>query len=78
MKILAEFTVEPFVPGAPGPHVEAALQAARDTGATVEIGPFGNAVSSDDEATVRLALGEAIRAGLAAGATRVTCEVRQV
>ena len=38
---LLEFTVEPFVEGAPGPHVTAAVAAADALGATVEFGPFG-------------------------------------
>ena len=34
-----EYTVEPFVEGAPGPHVTAALEAAGATGLDVEFGP---------------------------------------
>ncbi len=37
-----EFTIEPFVEGKPGPHVTAAIDAARGHGAEVEIGPFGS------------------------------------
>ena len=37
-----EFTIEPFVEGSPGPHVTAAIDAARGHGAEVEIGPFGS------------------------------------
>ena len=37
-----EFTVEPFVEGRPGPHVTAAVDAARAAGATVEFGPVGS------------------------------------
>lgn len=36
-----EFTIEPFVEGQPGPHVVAAVEAARTLGATVDFGPFG-------------------------------------
>ena len=44
-----EFTVEPFVEGAPGPHVQAAVTAAEQSGLAVEFGPFGTSVSGDDE-----------------------------
>ena len=37
-----EFTVEPFVEGQPGPHVQAAVDAAAALGGTVEFGPFGS------------------------------------
>ena len=37
-----EFTIEPFVEGSPGPHVTAAIDAARSHGAEVEVGPFGS------------------------------------
>jgi len=37
-----EFTIEPFVEGRPGPHVNAAIDAARAHDADVEIGPFGS------------------------------------
>lgn len=39
--ITVEFTIEPFVEGAPGPHVTAAVAAVEKLGATVEFGPFG-------------------------------------
>ena len=41
-----EFTVEPFVEGQPGPHVQAALDAATDAGADVEFGPFSSSCSA--------------------------------
>lgn len=78
MGLVADFTVEPFVPGSPGPHVAAALTAAELTGATVVVGPFGNEVTANDDETVLQALSDAIRAGLNAGATRVAVEVRRV
>jgi uncharacterized protein YqgV (UPF0045/DUF77 family) len=37
-----EFTIEPFVEGRPGPHVTAAIDAARLHDVDVEIGPFGS------------------------------------
>ena len=74
MGLEAEFTVEPFVPGEPGPHVAAAIDAARRAGATVDVGPFANQVHGDEN-TVLLALGAALAAALAAGATRVSSQV---
>lgn len=42
-----EFTIEPFVEGRPGPHVTAAIDAARGHGAEVDIGPFGSSCTVD-------------------------------
>jgi uncharacterized protein YqgV (UPF0045/DUF77 family) len=42
-----EFTIEPFVEGSPGPHVTAALDAAREQGVDVEVGPFGSSCAVD-------------------------------
>jgi len=38
--LTVEFTVEPFVDGEPGPHVQAAVDAAEASGLTTEFGPF--------------------------------------
>lgn len=72
MAVTAEFTVEPFVPGSPGPHVLAAVDAARAEGATVDMGPFGNTVTADGEGVVFAAIDAAMRAAVAHGATHVT------
>ena len=45
MALTVEFTVEPFVAGEPGPHVQAAIEAARRSGLAVDVGPFGTSVS---------------------------------
>jgi uncharacterized protein YqgV (UPF0045/DUF77 family) len=70
----AEFTVEPFVAGRPGPHVTAALEAARASGLPVEEGPFGSFLEGDD-AAVLAAVGAVLEQALAAGATRVSLQV---
>ena len=70
----AEFTVEPFVDGHPGPHVQAAIAAAEASGARVEIGPFGTAIAGDDDIVLH-AVDAVLRAGTAAGASRVTLQV---
>ncbi len=74
MPLRIEFTVEPFVDGAPGPHVRAAVDAARAVGLTVDFGPFGSSVEGGDEEV--LAAAEALtRAAMGAGATRVSMQV---
>jgi uncharacterized protein YqgV (UPF0045/DUF77 family) len=74
MTLQLEFTVEPFVEGAPGPHVQAAVDAASAAGLAVEFGPFGTAVSGDDAAVLG-AVGEIVQAAVSAGATRVSLQV---
>jgi uncharacterized protein YqgV (UPF0045/DUF77 family) len=69
-----EYTVEPFVAGAPGPHVRAALDAAGEAGLDVEFGPFGTTVAGADEAVISAA-GRVVRAAIDAGATRVSLQV---
>lgn len=49
-RIKVEFTVEPFVEGAPGAHVTESIAAVEALGITVEVGPFGSSfnVNGDD------------------------------
>lgn len=72
-----EFTVEPFVEGRPGPHVTAAVEAAKDAGADVEFGPFGSTchVGEDRMPEVVAAI---TRAAFANGATYVSLHVARV
>ena len=74
MALTVEFTIEPFVPGDPGPHVQAAVEAAERSGLAVDFGPFGTAVTGDDEAMLA-AVDRILRAAVAAGATRVSLQV---
>jgi uncharacterized protein YqgV (UPF0045/DUF77 family) len=74
MALTVEFTVEPFVAGAPGPHVRAAIDAAQRSGLAVEVGPFGTSVSGED-ARVLDAVDAVVRAAVAAGATRVSLQL---
>ena len=74
MALTVEFTIEPFVPGQPGPHVRAAVEAAERSGLAVDFGPFGTAVTGDDEA-VLAAVDRILRAAVAAGATRISLQV---
>jgi uncharacterized protein YqgV (UPF0045/DUF77 family) len=73
MALRVEFTVEPFVEGAPGPHVDAAVEAARRHGLEVDFGPFGSTIEGDD-ATVLDAIDAVVRAAVGAGATRVSVQ----
>jgi len=69
-----EFTVEPFVEGRPGPHVAAAIDAARAAGADVEIGPFGSSCEVD-LGDVGSLVGSITDAAMGNGATHVTVHV---
>lgn len=47
MRAEAEFTIEPFVEGAPGGHVMAGLDAVRAAGLPPDVGPFGTTIHGD-------------------------------
>ncbi len=74
MTLVVEFTIEPFVEGAPGPHVQAAVEAAGGSGLVVDFGPFGTTVSGEDDAVLS-AVDAIVRAALAAGASRVSLQL---
>lgn len=65
-----DFTVEPFTDGRLGPHVQAALAAARDSGYEPEVGPFGNSISGPVD-SVLAAASAAVGAAFHAGASSV-------
>ena len=72
--VLVEFTVEPFTEGSPGPHVLAAIAAARASGGEPTMGPFATSVevvSAEAGALARAV----VDAALEAGATRVSVTV---
>ena len=75
MALLGEILVEPFVAGSPGEHVKAAWLAAEVAGASLEVGPFGTIVRARSTDVLLGALDAALRAALAHGATRVSCQV---
>lgn len=74
MPTVAEFTIEPFVEGDPGPHVKAAVAVAEAVGLDVEVGPFGTAVEGNT-ASVLDAVDAVVRAAVANGATRVSLQL---
>jgi uncharacterized protein YqgV (UPF0045/DUF77 family) len=69
-----EFTIEPFVEGAPGPHVTEAIAAAQASGLDVEIGPFGSSVVVE-LAEVGAVIAALSDAAMANGATHVSVHV---
>jgi uncharacterized protein YqgV (UPF0045/DUF77 family) len=77
MTLRVEFTVEPFIEGAPGPHVEAAVAAAAAHGLDVEFGPFGSSAEGDDDAVLG-AIDAVLRAAVEAGATRLSLQVSRI
>ena len=68
--IAAEFLVEPFAEGSPGPHVDAAIDAFADKDLTVDLGPFASSVTGDVDAMAD-AIAEMIRAAMKNGATSI-------
>jgi uncharacterized protein YqgV (UPF0045/DUF77 family) len=77
MRVVAEFTTEPFVgEGEPPPHAVAALRAAQAGGLPCEFGPLGTAVSGEADEVVQT-LGDVLRAALSHGATRVTVQLER-
>jgi uncharacterized protein YqgV (UPF0045/DUF77 family) len=75
--VRADFTIEPFVDGAPGPHVDAGLEAVRAAGLVPDVGPFGTTIEGD-AAAVHAALGPMLDAAVAAGASRVSIQINRV
>jgi hypothetical protein len=75
--VRVEFTIEPFVEGHPGAHVQAAVRAAEDLGAVVEFGPFASSCDVDEELAGRL-MQAVTRAALANGATHVNVHVERL
>ncbi len=74
MQARAEFTVEPFVDGNPGPHVLAAVDAVRVSGLDPQIGPFATVVEGD-AVHVTDALLAMLTAARRTGATRVSVQI---
>ena len=69
-----EFTIEPFVEGAPGPHVTAAVAAVERLGASLEFGPFGTTLRTTG-GEVGAIVAALLDAAYANGATHVSVHV---
>jgi uncharacterized protein YqgV (UPF0045/DUF77 family) len=77
MRLVAEFTTEPFHgEGAVPAHAEAALRAAEAAELACDFGPLGTTVRGEGDDVVH-ALADVLRAALAHGATRVTVQVER-
>jgi uncharacterized protein YqgV (UPF0045/DUF77 family) len=74
VELRAEFTVEPFVAGQPGPHVRAAIETARELGLDPDVGPFATTIAGDAQ-TVLNGLVAITTAAVGTGASRVTIHV---
>jgi len=70
----AEFMVEPFEVGSPGPHVCAAVDAVRRVGLEPSIGPFGTTIEGEAE-TVIEAVKQLMDAAISEGATRISLQI---
>jgi uncharacterized protein YqgV (UPF0045/DUF77 family) len=77
MRLVAEFTTEPFRGEGEAPeHARAALAAVQRAALDCDFGPLGTTVRGEDDDVVP-ALAEVLRAALAHGATRVTLQVER-
>ena len=70
----AEFTIQPFEEGHPGPHVVAAVAAAREAGFDPDVGPFGTSITGDPT-DVLSGLNRVIDDSLAVGASRISVQL---
>ena len=72
--LTVEFTIEPFIEGAPGAHVTAAVE---KRGLIVEFGPFGSSFSVP-KSELPEAIADLMRAAYANGATFVSVDVGSI
>lgn len=77
MELRLEFTIEPFIDGHPGPHVQAALAEARHLGLPTEVGPFATTVDGEAD-DVLGGLAAIVGAAVEAGAIRVALAVSRL
>jgi uncharacterized protein YqgV (UPF0045/DUF77 family) len=70
----AEFLVEPFEVGNPGPHVIAAVEAVKAVGFDPIVGPFGTTIEGATEQVIE-AVKSLLDAASEAGASRVSIQV---
>ena len=77
MRLVAEFTTEPFdVDGQPPAHATEAFEAAQRAGLESDFGPLGTSVRGEDDVLLP-ALSGVLQAAFEHGATQVTVQVRQ-
>jgi len=73
-KAKAEFTIEPFMEGDPGPHVKETISLAKESGLDVEVGPFGTTVIGEQERVFEL-VSELVKTSMGHGASRISLQV---
>jgi uncharacterized protein YqgV (UPF0045/DUF77 family) len=71
-----EVFVEPFRENDPGPHVDAAIEAIRDTGLEADMGPFATTASGDVDAVID-AVSSLLRAGFDHGADAIQVRIER-
>ena len=76
-KARAEFTIEPFTEGDPGPHVKETISVAKRSGLNVEIGPFGTTVTGEQEKIFEL-VSNLLKTAMENGASRVSPQVTSI
>ena len=77
MRLVAEFTTEPFdVEGTPPAHATEALRAAQEAGLECDFGPLGTLVRGEEDLLLP-ALPGVLQAAFAGGADQVTLQVRR-
>jgi uncharacterized protein YqgV (UPF0045/DUF77 family) len=78
MRLVAEFTTEPFVgEGAAPAHAVETLHLIEEAGLSCDFGPLGTSVTGEDDALLPV-LGRVLATALAHGATRVSLQVERV
>jgi uncharacterized protein YqgV (UPF0045/DUF77 family) len=78
VRLLAEFTSEPFVAGDEAPaHATKPLDVAQAAGLDTDFGPFGTSVTGEGRELLA-AIGQVLSAAFEHGATRVTLRVERV
>ena len=76
-KARAEFTIEPFTEGDPGPHEKETISVAKRSGLNVEIGPFGTTVTGEQEKIFEL-VSNLLKTAMENGASRVSLQVTSI
>ncbi|WP_371500936.1 thiamine-binding protein [Kitasatospora sp. NBC_00374] len=74
MRLMVEFTTEPFELDSFPDHAKAARRVVDEAGLAVSVGPFGTSAEGDAEQTLA-AVTRLLRETLDAGATRISVQV---
>ncbi|MFE9425517.1 thiamine-binding protein [Kitasatospora sp. NPDC006697] len=77
MRLMVEFTTEPFELDAFPPHASAARRAVDEAGLEVSVGPFGTSAEGEAE-QVLAAVTRLLHDSLGAGASRISFQVSVV